>query len=201
MRQYKIDHPKVGHSISPELRGVDPGRLDFLNAEDFAIMSLDDPLLKYAYVQIFTTSSLGLVGKMTAQQELALADLRRRGESAGPMLLKLIEENQETQIESCILGLIDRLGTVRIDPFLEYARKILRERPQSENVAGPANLLARHGTKEDIELLEWVQKQGPFAELDIPHALRVMRERLNGSSARRCSPGCRRGRDRRSLGR
>jgi hypothetical protein len=173
--------PDPGRPMSPEMKAVSdhPELLEKLKEEDFAKMSLDDPLLKYVCADIFTRSSLGRVGKMDAQQVMVLADLRRRGESASPMLLKVIEENQETPIESCILGLIDELGTVRLDPFLEYARKLVRERPNSDVVAAAAILLAKQGTKEDITLLEGLLEQRPFAVTYATKSLKALRERLN----------------------
>lgn len=71
------------------------------------------------------------------------------------MLLKLISENQENRIEFSILGKIEALDTVRIEPFLGYARKLLRERTQTMTDAEVASyILARHGTREDKALLE-----------------------------------------------
>lgn len=173
--------PDPHRRMSPEMNAISdhPDQLENLGAEDLAKMALDDPLLKYACADIFIRSSLGRVGEMDGQQELVLADLRRRGEFASPLLLKLIEENQETHIESSILGLIDYLGTVRLDPFLEYARKLLRKRPNSEIVADASGLLARQGTKEDIELLEWLLEQQPFVVTDVTKNLKALRERLN----------------------
>ncbi len=170
--------PDPGRPMSPEMRAVNPYDVDKLKEEDLAKMSLGDPLLKYAYVEVFTRS-MNHLHQMGAQQELALADMRRRGESVSPMLLKLIEENQETRIESSVLGHIGDLGTVRLEPFLEYARKLLRERTQSTVVAYASGLLASHGTKEDVELLEWLLKQQPFAVTDATDSLKALRERLN----------------------
>lgn len=170
--------PDAGRPMSPEMKAVNPIDVDHLKMEDLAKMSLDDPLLKYAYMEVFTRSMNNL-RQMEAQQELALADMRRRGEPVSPMLLKLLEENQETVIEPLVLWNIEHLGTVRLEPYLAYARKLLRERPNSTVVAHASGLLARQGTKEDIELLEWLLEQQPFAITDATDALKVLRERLN----------------------
>ena len=170
--------PDPGRPMSPEMRAVNPIEVEKLKAEDLAKMSLDDPLLKYAYAQVFTMS-MNHLRQMEPRQKLVLADMRGRGESVSPILLKLIEENQETVFEKAILLSIGDLGTVRPEPFLEYARKLLRERTQSTVVAYASGLLARHGTKEDIELLEWLLKQDPFVVTDVTDSLKALRERFN----------------------
>ncbi|RYZ91287.1 MAG: hypothetical protein EOP06_07030, partial [Proteobacteria bacterium] len=134
--------------MSPEMEVVsrNPDLLYNLGAEDLEKMSLDEPLLKYAYARVFM-DSMGPFEQLEPPLDLVLADMRRRGEAVSPVLLKLIEENRETRIESSVLAKIDHLETVRLEPFLEYARKLLRERTQSEVVAVASGLLARRGTK------------------------------------------------------
>jgi hypothetical protein len=98
------------------------------------------------------------------------------------MLLKLMAENQENVIEYRILTQIEYLGTVRVEPFVDYARRLLRERTKTMTVysAGAATLiLGRHGTKEDEALLEWVLKERPFVDHDVNKSLRDLRARLN----------------------
>ncbi len=169
--------------MSPEMSAVadHPSLLENLGAEDLAKMTLDDPLLKWAYACVFLRS-MGPLEQLEPPLDLALADMRRRGKAVSPMLLKLISENQENIIESLILGKVGYLDTVRIEPFLEYARKMLRERTQTmtAEAAGPAAyLLARHGTKEDEALFEWVIKERPFVADDLTKCLKILRERLN----------------------
>jgi hypothetical protein len=156
-----------------------PDLLNNLGAEDLAKMSLDDPLLKWAYASVFTHS--WRLKQLEPPQELALADMRRRGEEVSPMLLKLISENQENGIEDAILLNIEHLGTVRIEPFLEYARKLLRERTKTMTAysAGSASfILGQHGTREDEALLERVLKERPYVASDLTKALKNLRARL-----------------------
>ncbi|RYD47613.1 MAG: hypothetical protein EOP85_05145 [Verrucomicrobiaceae bacterium] len=166
--------------MSPEMQAIsrNPDLLYNLGAGDLEKMSLDDPLLKYAYARVFM-DSMGPFEQLESPMELVLADMRRRGEAVSPMLLKLIEENRETRIESSILGKIDHLETVRLEPFLEYARKVLRERTQSDVVAVASGLLARRGTEEDMKLFEWVLTQQPFAITDLTGNLKILGDRLN----------------------
>ena len=72
-------------------------------------MTLDDPLLKWAYASVFL-ESMGPLEQLRPTLKLALADMRRRGEAVSPMLLRLISENQENRIEFSILGKIALLG-------------------------------------------------------------------------------------------
>jgi hypothetical protein len=173
------DRPDPHRRMSPELLAISshPDLLDNLGAEDLAKMSLDDPLLKWAYANVFMRLVVPFE-HMESPLELVLADMRRRGEAVSPMLLKLIEENRETHIESSVLGNIELLDTVRIEPFLEYARKLLRERTRSDVVAEASGLLARRGTKKDVELFERVLTQRPFAVTDLTGNLKILRDRL-----------------------
>ena len=174
------DRPDPHRRMSPEMDEVSnhPDLVENLRAEDLAKMTLNDPLLKWAYAEVFLRS-MGPFEQLAPPQKLALADIRRRGEAVSPMFLKLIEENRETRIESSVLGKIEHLGTVRLEPFLEYARKLLRERTRSDVVAVASGLLARRGTKEDIELFEWVLTQRPFAVTDLTGNLKILKARLD----------------------
>lgn len=164
--------------ISPELNAVSSSVLENLGAEDLARMTLDDPVLKAAYVSVL----MGSFEQMEPPQELALADMRRRGEAVSPMLLKLISENQENRIEFAILGKVEALDTVSIEPFLEYARKLLRER--TKTMSGEAGgvacyTLSRHGTKDDVALLEWVIEERPYVASEFTDGLKILRDRLH----------------------
>ncbi len=166
--------------MSAEMKAVskNPDLMKSLEAADLAKMTLDDPLLKWAYARVFL-DSMGPFEQLDPPRKLALTDMRSRGEAVSPMFLKLIEENRETRIESSVLAKIEHLGTIRLEPFLEYARKLLRERTQSDVVAVASGLLARRGTKEDIELFEWVLTQDPFAITDLTGNLEILKARLN----------------------
>lgn len=167
--------------MSPEMRAVDRNLLDHLGADDLAKMSLDDPLLKWACADVFLRC-MGRFEQLNPQQKLVLADMRRRGEAVSPMLLKLISENQENIIEFSILGKIGYLDTVRIEPFLEYARKLLRERTKTmtDGSAGAASYtLSRYGSREDEALLEWVIKERSYVASGLTKDLKTMRARLD----------------------
>lgn len=174
------NRPDAHRRMSPEMLAIsgNPDLLDNLGAEDLAKMTLDDPLLKWAYASVFLRST-GPLEQLEPPLEMVLSDIRRRGEAVSPMFLKLIEENRESRIESSVLGQIEHLGTVDIAPFLEYARKLLRERTRSDVVAEASGLLAQRGTKDDIELFERVLRQGPFAVTDLTGNLKILKARLD----------------------
>lgn len=167
--------------MSAEMNAIKSSQIENLSAEDLAKMTLDDPVLKYAYAQVFLRS-MGPFEQLEPSQELALADMRRRGEAVSPMLLKLISENRENRIEFSILGKVGYLDTVRIEPFLEYARTLLRERTQTMTggAAGVAStVLGQYGTLEDEDLLVWVIEERPYVAALLEKDLRNLRARLN----------------------
>jgi len=188
LREFDKNHDfrRPRRDMSPEMQAIsrNPDLLYNLGAEDLAKMSLDDPLLKYAYYRVFAGSigDFNQMPRMAPQMKLVLADMRRRGEAVSPMLLKLIEENQESVIESAILTHIQYLDTVHIEPFVDYARRLLRERTKTmtdRSALNASGLLARHGTKEDEALLEWVSGEWPFMASEFTKDLRNLRARLN----------------------
>ncbi|OYV02528.1 MAG: hypothetical protein CFE26_22005 [Verrucomicrobiales bacterium VVV1] len=108
--------------------------------------------------------------------------MRRRGEAVSPMLLKLLSENTENIVEFAILGKIGYLDTVDIGPFLDYARKLLRERTQTmsgEAAGAAAYILARHGTKEDEAQFEEIIRVRPSVKYTITEELKILRARLD----------------------
>jgi hypothetical protein len=180
LREFEKNNDEGGprRPVSPELNAVSSSVLENLSAEELAKMTLDDPVLKAAYVEVMMSS----FEQMEPPQKLALADMRRRGEAVSPVLLKLISENQETNLESDILGKIERLDTVDIEPFLDYARKLLRERTKTMTAysAGVASyVIRRHGAKEDEALFEWVIKERPYVASTFAGSLKILRDRLN----------------------
>lgn len=179
IRRNKNINSGVARPMSDEMNSVKRSQIENLSAEDFAKMSMDDPLLKWAYAELFLIS-FDAFGELDSSRKSALEDMLRRGEAVSPMLLKLMSENQETRIESSILVNIEYLETVRIEPFLDYARKLLKERTQTTINAHKASfILARHGTKEDVALFEWFIKERPYFTYSINKDLKTLKARLN----------------------
>ncbi len=189
LREFEKNHDRGGprRPMSAEMRAIKPSQIENLTSENLAKMTVENPLLKRSYAEVFLRD-MGQIEPLEPPQQLALADMRRRGESVSPMLLKLIAEHQENIIEGAILGGIEHLDTVRIEPFLEYARKLLRERAKTMTSysAGVASyVVEQHGTKEDEALLEWVLKERPYVASDLTKALKILKARLNHESGPR----------------
>lgn len=165
---------------SLEFQQVNPEDLYDIDAVGLAEMPLENPLLKYAYMDVFLRA-VGHLDQSETAQILVIADMRRRGEAITPMLIKLLEENQETRFENTLFGNIDNLGTVKLDPYLEYARNLLRTRTvtMSASVAGSAAaLLSRHGSKDDVELLRSVMEKRPYVADSVTRKLDALVRRL-----------------------
>ena len=175
------DHGLPYRPISAELRGGDRNELDGLDESAFARLSLDDVLLKRAYHRVFQSGVGGKFQNLEPGISAALADMRRRGDTVTPMVLKLMDENHETGIETSVLVMIPEVGSIQLGPYLDYARKVLRERTQtmSGSLAGcAAMLLASHGTKEDAELLMWVMEVRPYVAPPVTNHLDSLNLRL-----------------------
>jgi hypothetical protein len=98
------------------------------------------------------------------------------------MLLKLAMENQETRYECALLYSIDEVGTINLDPYLEYSRNLLRERTQTMSASlaeWASRLLSRHGSKEDVELLARVIEERPFVARGVSQSLKELKRRLD----------------------
>ena len=176
-----VDYAGPYRPYSAELK-ADEDQLKGFNESEYARMSLEDPQLKLAYAAVFGSSINGGFYNLPPEVFAALADLRKRGDTVTPMLLQLMGENQETGFELHVLASIPAVGTIKIDPYLDYARHVLRERTQtmSAMLAGCAsNLLAEHGTKEDAELMRWVMEQRPWLADSVTRKLDELNRRLN----------------------
>jgi hypothetical protein len=151
-----------------------------LSAEKLAKMSFDDPLLRYAYFNIFSRN-IREPDTLDSEEAVVLEDMRRRGDSITPLLLELARQNQETIYEQSLLYYIFEIGNLNLDPYLEYARTLLRERTQSmnSNLAEAASLLlANHGTKEDLDILEHVIAERPYVVRGVSEKVKIFKERL-----------------------
>ncbi|MEO8614453.1 MAG: hypothetical protein ABI600_04880 [Luteolibacter sp.] len=156
--------------------------LNGLDEAAYGRMSLEDPILKRAYRAVFGSSINGVFNNLPPEVSAALVDLRKRGDTVTPMLLQLMERNQETGLESSILVSIAAVGTIQLDPYLDYARNLLRNRTQTMSGAAAecaSNLLAEHGTKEDAKLMKWVMETHPWEADGITRKLDELNRRLN----------------------
>jgi len=123
-----------------------------LTEPTLAQMSLDNPLLRAAYAQIFLLS-----GKPTNWELAVRSDLLRRGNAATPVLLSLFEENPESELRAELMGKIEIIPTLDLEPFLNATRALFRKEGLNlppRTCYQMAWLLERHGTAADSRILE-----------------------------------------------
>jgi hypothetical protein len=75
----------------------------------------------------------------------------------------------------------DKRAFIDLEPYLHYARKLLRERTQSMSagVAGAASiLLASEGNKEDAALMKWAMESRPWLADSVTRELDSLNRRL-----------------------
>jgi hypothetical protein len=176
-------HPGPYREWSQDFLQFEPENLHGMNAEKLAKMSLDDPLLRYAYIQVFL-QNLREPDTLEPEQVVVLEDMRRRSDSITSLLLELARQNQETGFEQSLLYRITEVGNIDVAPYLEYARNLLRERTQTmnANLAESASLLlANHGSKQDLALLEQVISERPYVARGVSEKLKILNNRLERS--------------------
>ena len=97
-----------------------------LKADDLKTLSLDDPKLRIAYAFLIRAAMGGpkIVDDRTPEMVVALNDLKRRGDNSTPLLLDIIEKNQNTRYENLIPLVVSRIGTIKMEPYLQYLRQM-----------------------------------------------------------------------------
>lgn len=180
MKPETNDHPGPYRPWSKEYLQFDRDDLRGITSEKLAKMPLEDPLLRHAYIHIFLQNVGGLTN-LEGEHLLILSDMRRRGETATPLLLDLARQNQETIYEQSLLYRITEVGNIDVAPYLEYSRNLLRERTHTmnANLAESASLfLANHGSKQDLALLEQVIAERPYVARGVSEKLKILKNRL-----------------------
>ena len=155
------------HRPLPAEMVVDSRNLGGLDERAYARMSPDDPLLHLAWWHLLGGMLPHYGDEPTPRA--ALADLRRRGDSATPILLKLMSDNRDSDFECCAFSAIN-LAHLNPQPFLDYAQQMLRERTlssYSENALRAVMVLLEHGEKADRDLVEWYALARPYLGPDI----------------------------------
>ena len=166
--------------LSEEYRQFDRDDLRGMTAEKLGKMPLEDPLLRHAYISIFFRN-LSEPDTLEPEEVVVLEDMRSRGDDITPLLLDLARQNQDSIFESALLDGIAEAGNINLEPYLEYARKLLRERTQTINyplAVSASMLLANHGSKQDLALLEQVIAERSYTALCVTESLKVLNRRL-----------------------
>jgi hypothetical protein len=180
----------------------DPSSLFALKEADFAAMMPSDERLKAAWVDLLCGVPNGFPPDLRRDSpEVAEAlkgpnpnrvhvffDLQRRGNSATPHLIQLATELAETDFEASVIGLMPTLPGIEVGPYVEYCRKLLRERPRSTQIIYAAMLLSRHGNQDDISLIDKVAASRPFFRDSLQKSSTLLRSRLGSPPPTGSSP-------------
>jgi hypothetical protein len=157
------DENQIGRNrpLSHEYQQFDRNDLRGVTSERLSEISFDDPLLRNAYINIFLRN-IKERDNFEAEESVVFEDMCKRGDSITPLLLELAEENQDSIFESALLDGIAEVENIDLNPYLEYSRNLFRCRVQTMNcmlTQPAAMLLANHGSKSDLGLLEQVIKE------------------------------------------
>src|SRR5690606_28639721 len=90
----------------------------------------------------------------------------RRGDSTTPVWLDIMEKNPNTSLERFIPRMIARIGTIKMEPYVDYLRTMFRTR-RPEEIRGYAceqalAIFFVYGTSEDVQLVQELAKKRPF---------------------------------------
>ena len=134
---------------------------------DLKHLELTDPKLRVAYFWLIKSSNAGsqITDKRTPELMEILKDIRRRGDSATPLWLDMMGKNPGSNLEWHIPHVIMRVGTIKMEPYVDYLRKMLQARP--DKISGTAcevalSIFFEHGTREDVEMVRELAKKRPF---------------------------------------
>ncbi|WP_422315458.1 hypothetical protein [Prosthecobacter sp.] len=134
-----------------------------------AALGLDDPLLLLlAYAELFIVSFDG-GAEIPRWYSVAQADLRGRGDAATPQLLWLFDVHPSQQFREGLLFQIDSFPTINTAPYVTAARnywQTLQMKTPPRTCYAIARLLSRHGSAEDLSILEEMKKH-PQGEVGI----------------------------------
>lgn len=144
-------------------------------------MPNDDPRLIAGYSVVLTAES---IGKDWVQ---AFADdIQRRGEAAGPILLKIVKDRSSwtKMARENIFFNLDRYPGFDHGPFIEAAREIWRENKFKTPLRmchAIGELLETEGEESDLQIIEEIQTH-PEAEIRLVNSSRPvrMKKRLSG---------------------
>lgn len=138
-----------------------------LQEEDLKDLPLTDPKLRTAYAWLIRQAKPYpmIVSKENLEMVAALNDLRRRGDGATPLLLDIMAKNHNTRFEDMIPYFIPWIGTMKMEPYIDYLREMIKTRP--DEISAVANevvseLFLEHGTAEDVRMMQELTKKRPF---------------------------------------
>jgi hypothetical protein len=151
-----------------------------LKEEDLGRMQLSDPKLRIAYAFLVRAAMGGpkIVDGRTPEMVAALNDLTRRGDSATPLLLDIMAKNHNTRYEHLIPLIVARIGSIKMAPYLDYLREMIRTRPDEISAAAnevTADLFFTYGTADDVKMMQDLAKKRPFLAPSLERAFDLQR--------------------------
>lgn len=130
-------------------------------------LPLSDSKLRLAYFWLIRTANGGwqITDNRTPEMVEVLKDVRRRGDSATPLWLDIMDQNHDSHLECMIPHIIARVGTINMTPYVDYLRKMIQTR--GDTINGTAcevalDLFFKHGNKEDVQMVDDLAKKRPF---------------------------------------
>lgn len=156
----------VARELNPPDKWARLGKLT--DAKAAAALGLDDTLLLLAYAELFIVSFDG-GSEIPRWYSVAQADLRGRGDAATPQLLWLFDVHPSQQFREGLLFQIDSFPTINTAPYVTAARnywQTLQMKTPPRTCYAIARLLSRHGSAEDLKVLEEMKKH-PQGEVGI----------------------------------
>ena len=155
-----------------------------LKEADLRDLPLSDPKLRVAYFWLIKTAIGWRISddKNFPETTEILKDVRRRGDSATPLWLDMMEKNHGAWLKYSIPYNIELIGTINMEPYVDYLRKMIQTRPDeiSEGACGTAlGIFFEHGTEKDVEMVQKLAKKRPFLASCVESAFeREQRRRL-----------------------
>lgn len=138
-----------------------------LKESDLRDLPITDPKLRVAYCFLMRAANgrPEIVDDRIKEFVAILNDLKRRGDSATPLLLDMMEKNHNTRLEDSIPTAVAQIPTIKLAPYLDYLRRMFRTR--LGEISATANEIAlelffNFGTRDDVILVLESAKKRPF---------------------------------------
>ncbi len=150
-----------------------------ITEDDLKALPLDDLKLRVSYVYLMQAGDPRFLLK-TSEMTPILNDLKRRGDEATPLLIDIMEKNHNTSLEYLIPLVISKVGTLKMEPYLEYLRRMITSRPDEINATlneVALKIFLEHGTEDDVEMVQDLARKRPFLAPSVERAFEFERWR------------------------
>lgn len=152
---------------------------DGITEAELGELSLTDSKLRIAYAALMRAPFSVIVANAEPRELMAvLYDLKRRGETATPLLIDMMKKNHNTDLEYSIVLAVHEIGTFRMDPYLEYLRDMVKSRADEINATAnevTAKIFLERGTSEDVQMMQELARKRPFLAPSLERAFEFQR--------------------------